>query len=290
MGDRPLPAGGVPLEAARIAALSAGQAGAENFPVALKLLPRGPRAHLSSAYSYARFVDDIGDQADGDRLALLQYIDDDVHRLYSPAADPSLPTVAGLRSMRADCGVPIEPFLDLITANRIDQSVDAYETFDDLLDYCRYSAAPVGRIVLHIAAAANDENVSDSDQVCAALQVLEHCQDVGEDAAAGRVYLPATDLRAADVEPGDLIAARTSAGLRAVVAAQVDRSQLMLESGRPLVRRLSGWARIAVSGYIAGGLATVDALRAAEFDVLARPVVPSKARTVTHALRVAVGR
>jgi squalene synthase HpnC len=290
MSDTVLPPGPMPAEAARIAALSAAQAGAENFPVALKFLPRGPRAHLASAYAYARFVDDVGDLAGGDRLALLRYIDDDVHRLYSAAANPVLPTVAGLRSLRDDCGVPPEPFLDLITANRIDQNVRAYETFDDLLDYCRYSAAPVGRIVLHIAAAAGADNVRDSDQVCAALQVLEHCQDVGEDAAAGRLYLPAADLRAADVDPGALTAGWTSPALRTVVAAQVERAHALLASGRPLVRRLSGWARVAVSGYVAGGLATVDALRASDFDVLAGHVAPSKARTVVHALRLVAGK
>ena len=167
--------------------------------------------------------------------------------------------------------MPLQPFLDLIEANRVDQVVSSYETFDDLLDYCRLSAAPIGRIVLHIAGAADTQNVTDSDAVCAALQVLEHCQDVGEDARMGRVYLPSSELDGADVH-----AATTSAALRSVVRAQV--------------ARLSGWSKIAVAGYLAGGFATADALRAGDFDVLARTLKPSKGRTAYHVARLLVRR
>src|SRR5882757_4994519 len=150
----------------RLAAASAAQAGSENFPVALRVLPKDPRDKLMRAYAFARFVDDVGDEAPGDRLALLDVIDADVRALPS--------------------GTAVSPFLDLIEANRIDQRVSSYSSLADLLHYCDYSAAPVGRIVLHIAEAATEQNVADSDAVCNALQVLEHCQDVGEDARAGR--------------------------------------------------------------------------------------------------------
>jgi squalene synthase HpnC len=272
---------------ARIAGAAAGQAGAENFPVALRVLPAGPRRHLARVYAYARFVDDVGDRAPGDRLALLDAIDADVLAL--GGGSPSLPPVAALAPTVAECGVPLECFRDLIEANRADQRVARYETFEDLLGYCRLSAAPDGRIVLHVAGAATARNVADSDAVCAGLQVLEHCQDVGEDARAGRVYLPATDLRAAEVDEADLLAPWTSPRLRSAIAVQVERAESLLGSGRPLVRRLRGWARVAVAGYVGGGWATAAALRDANYDVLARHVGPGKVTTAITAVRLMAG-
>jgi squalene synthase HpnC len=267
-----------------LAAQAASQAGAENFPVALRLLPPTPRAMLMRVYAYARFVDDVGDEASGDRLALLDAVEQDVHAL--PLGAPQLPVVAALRPLVVDYGTPLNPFLDLIEANRLDQTVRAYRTFDDLLGYCRYSASPVGRLVLYIARAATPQNVADSDMVCNALQVLEHCQDVGEDARAGRVYLPQADLAAVGVKSADLRSTVTSHALRHVIRRQVDRAVAMLGAGRSLVRRLHGWPRVAVAGYVAGGLATADALRRADHEVLARAVVPVKSRTAARFLRL----
>ena len=270
---------------AEVGARARVQSGRENFPVALRLVPAAPRAHLLRIYDYARFVDDVGDEAPGDRLALLDAVEADVRALWG--GTPRLPVVTALRPLIADRGVPPEPFLDLIEANRLDQAVHSYETFDDLMHYCRHSAAPVGRLVLYVAGAVTPDNVADSDLICNALQVLEHCQDVGEDARAGRVYLPAADLRT--IHPGDLTSAVTSPALRAAVGRQVDRAEAMLASGRPLVRRLRGWARVAVAGYLAGGYATADALRRADFEVLAYAVRPRRARTAWRAARVVTG-
>jgi squalene synthase HpnC len=272
---------------ARIAGEAAGQAGAENFPVALRMLPARPRGHLARVYAYARFVDDVGDRAPGDRLALLDAVEADVQALDGGTA--TLPPVAALADVVRECAVPLECFRDLIEANRMDQHVTRYETFEDLLGYCRLSAAPVGRIVLHIAGAATTRNVADSDAVCAGLQVLEHCQDVGEDARSGRVYLPATDLRAAAVGESDLLAPETSPQLRRAVAVQVERAEALLGAGRPLVRRLRGWARVAVAAYVGGGRATAAALREANFDVLRRHVGPSKVTTAVNAMRLMAG-
>ncbi len=271
----------------QVASTAAGQMGAENFPVALRVLPAQPRRRLAAVYAFARFVDDVGDRAPGtpqDRLALLDVVAEDLRAL--PEGRAQLAAVTGLGEVVGDGGVPLEPFLDLVEANRADQRVGAYETFDDLLGYCRYSAAPVGRIVLHVAGAATPANVADSDSVCNALQVLEHCQDVGEDARAGRVYLPAAELRAAGVDTPGLCASTTSDALRAVVAVQVARAEAMLHPGSALVGRLSGWSRLAVAGYVAGGLATAGALRRAHYDVLGRLVRPSRASTAARAARV----
>jgi phytoene/squalene synthetase len=144
----------------------------------------------------------------------------------------------------------------------------------------------VGLLVLHVAGAVSDRNVADSDAICAALQVLEHCQDVGEDAQAGRVYVPQRDLRSAGVRFEDLLGSVTSPSLRSVIGLQVERAQRSLVLGDSLVPRLSGWARLAVAGYVAGGVATATALQRARYDVLAHSVRPSRARTVAHVVRL----
>jgi squalene synthase HpnC len=275
-------------ELERIAAAAAGKINTENFPVALRVLPARARDHLRRAYVYARFVDDVGDRAAGDRLALLDLVDRDVERL--AGGTPTLAPVRDLAPLVAEHGLSLQPLHDLVEANRRDQLVARYATFDDLLDYCRLSAAPVGRIVLAVAGVADPAATAESDLVCAALQVLEHCQDVGEDAIAGRVYLPAADLDRFGVPQAELRGAGASAALRRVIELQTSRAERLLADGRPLIRRLHGWARLAVIGYVAGGRATVDALRRADYDVLAAAVRPTRLGTVRHAARLAVGR
>lgn len=279
---------------AAVAATSTAKMAAENFPVALRVLPKAVRDDLTRLYAFARFVDDVGDDPDGiigagiDRVALLDLVDAELQRVAEQTE--ILAPVAGIAPMVRSGRVPLQPFADLVEANRLDQRVSSYQTFDDLLGYCRFSAAPVGRVVLHLAGAASGAAIAESDDVCNALQVLEHCQDVAEDARAGRVYLPQDDLAAAGVAARDLTAATASPQLRGVVALQTGRAREMLAAGRPLTRRLSGWARIAVSGFVAGGFATADALAAADHDVLARQVRPTKARTVRHAVAILAGR
>jgi squalene synthase HpnC len=260
----------------------------ENFPVALRLLPRAVRDQLARAYVFARFVDDVGDEAVGDRGALLDAVGVDVARVL--AGEPVLEPVRRLIPLIREHGLPLQPFVDLVEANRRDQVQFEYETFDDLLGYCRLSAAPIGRIVLGLAKVTDPAVVERSDRVCAALQVLEHCQDVGEDARAGRFYLPAVDRRAAGVTNEDLLATSTSPAVRTVVAQQVARADAMLADGGALTRPLRGWARPAVLGYVAGGRATARALRRGHYDVLARQLQPTKARTLGQAALLVVGR
>jgi squalene synthase HpnC len=236
---------------------------------------------------YARFVDDVGAAAVGDRLALLDAVEADVRGLWTGGA--RLAPVTGLAGLVAT-GLSAQPLLDLIQANRLDQTIHGYSTFDDLLGYCQYSAAPIGQIVLHIAGRVTRQNIADSDVVCNALQVLEHCQDVGEDARAGRVYLPGEDLREQGVGGAALRSTVASPALRRVIARQVRRARTMLETGDALVARLRGWSRVAVAGYVAGGRATADALYEADYEVLAAAVRPTKRRTLRHALPLLVVR
>lgn len=277
-----------PLQA--IAARAGSQMGAENFPVALRLLPSAVRADLSTVYRFARFVDDVGDEAPGGPAQRLVLLDTVEAQLRALPGSVELAPIGALAPMVGSGRVPLQPFLHLVEANRLDQRRSDYETFEDLLQYCRLSAAPVGRIVLHLADAASPQALRLSDSVCAALQVLEHCQDVNEDARAGRVYLPAEELRTAGVSRGMLSGSVTTAGLRDVTARQVARARRMLADGRPLVRLLHGWARIAVAAFVAGGLATADALDRADHDVLARAVHPSRIGTARHALALLARR
>ncbi|MEU8267224.1 squalene synthase HpnC [Sphaerisporangium sp. NPDC049002] len=266
------------------------KAGRENFPVALRVLPRRHREHLWAAYGFARFVDDIGDEAEPeDRPRLLDAVESDLLRLYAGAA-PRLPAVGALARAVEACAIPAEPFHRLVEANRRDQTVTRYDTFDDLLGYCELSANPVGHIVLHVFGMAVPKRLVLSDRVCSALQVIEHCQDVGEDYRRGRVYLPGKDLRGFGCEEGDLAGRVTSAGLRRVVALQVSRAARLLDDGRPLVASLTGYARMAVAGYIAGGHATVTALERSAHDVLGRTVRPRRGRWLAAWLQVLTAR
>jgi squalene synthase HpnC len=275
-------------ELERIGSQAQRQITGENFPVALRAVPRSVRDQLVRSYVFARFVDDVGDEAAGDRQALLDLVDQDIQALAAGRA--SLAPVRGMQPLVRGRGVSIQLLRDLIEANRRDQHVTRYETFDELLDYCRLSAAPIGRIVLAIAAVDDPSTLALSDRVCAALQVLEHCQDVGEDAAAGRFYLPGCDLRAAEVTDDDLSANTTSPALRRVIAVQVSKSAQLLAAGDPLIRRLRGWARLAVLGYVGGGQATIAALKRSEYDVLARHIAPSRLSIARHAALIAVRR
>jgi squalene synthase HpnC len=271
-----------PQPAAVPAGPLAEKAAAENFPVALRMLPSRYRAHLMAVYTYARTVDDTGDEAPPDqRPGLLAGLREDLERLYAvvPDSPPADPAVRGLASVVTDCAIPMQPFRDLIAANEQDQVVFRYQTFDDLLGYCRLSANPVGQIVLYIFGCYTPERAALSDAVCSALQVIEHLQDVAEDFRAGRVYLPLDDLRKHGCSEQDLAGTAASPQLRELIAAEADRAARLLTAGAPLVGQLRGSARVAVAGYLAGGRAALAALARARYDVLAATPKPSKGRT-----------
>lgn len=241
---------------------------AENFPVALRVLPRAVRGHLLAVYAVVRVIDDLGDEADGDRTALLAAFGADLSTVWC-GGTPRAAVLRRLVPTVRDCGLEQEPFDHLIQANLWDQRVSEYDAYADLLAYCTLSAQPVGRIVLTIFGASSPATVELSDRICTALQLLEHWQDVAEDRRAGRTYLPREDLDAFGVAPSDLDAATGSPALRRLIAFEVDRAAELLDSGTPLIGMLHGWARLAVAGYVAGGRAAVDGLRRAEWEVLA---------------------
>lgn len=258
----------------------------ENFTVASLLVGRKTRAHLTAIYGFARLVDQIGDEVEGNRSALLDAFEQDLHRVFD--GEPQHPLLQRLRRTVRECSLPREPFLRLIEANRRDQRQATYETFDELVEYCDLSANPVGELVLHVFGAATPEQIALSDRVCTALQLAEHWQDVGEDFRHGRIYLPAEDRRRFGVEPGDLDAPSAGAALRKLLAFETERARRLLDEGAVLVGTLGGRARIAVAGYVGGGRATLDAIGGAGFDVLVntpRATRLQKARRSLETLR-----
>ena len=262
-------------------------ASGENFPVALRLLPERYRRHLTALYCFARLTDDLGDeareadgsgQADADlRLGLLDELTADVHRIYE-GKTPDAPVMQQMAVTVTECEVPARPLLDLIQANRQDQQVTRYATFAELGRYCELSANPVGQIVLHIFGAATPERIELSDRICTALQLAEHWQDVAEDLARGRIYLPADDLARFAVTEADLAEPAAGPGVRDLMRFETDRARQLLDQGAPLVGTLRGAARLAVAGYLAGGRAALAAIRAQQYDVLSATARPRKPR------------
>ena len=274
----------------------AAQAAGENFPVALRLLPRRYRRHLMAVYVFARTADDTGDEAPAaERLRLLAELEEDVGRLYASLGEssgeigteqdtgpPRLAAVRGLASTVTECEIPIQPFVDLIRANQQDQVVSRYQTFDDLAGYCKLSADPVGRIVLHVFGCFTAARAEQSDLICTGLQLAEHWQDVAEDFRAGRIYLPLEDLAGHGCTEQDLAAPQTAPMVRELLAFEVGRARSLIDSGAPLIGSLRGAARAAVAGYVAGGRAALAAITAADYDVLARTPRPGRARTAAE--------
>ncbi|MGW0844711.1 squalene synthase HpnC [Streptomyces sp. NPDC002787] len=269
------------------------KAGAENFPVAPFFLPRPWRDDLMAVYGFARLVDDIGDgdlapggadarllglsprDAD-DRLLLLDAFEADLRKVFD--ATPNHPLLRRLqRTVRRRSLTP-EPFLALIAANRQDQLVKRYETYDDLLAYCALSANPVGHLVLAVTGTSTPERVRHADAICTALQIVEHLQDVAEDLGRDRVYLPTADMKRFHVQEADLAAPTAGASVRALVAYETERARNLLNEGTPLVGSVHGRLRLLLAGFVAGGKAAVHAITAAGFDVLPGPPKPGKLR------------
>jgi squalene synthase HpnC len=265
--------------------------GSENFPVALRLLPADVRVHLGAVYDVARVIDDLGDQAPGDRTVLLRDFRADLSTIWSDAdAEPNAPVLRRLAVTVRAKHLSHQPFNDLIEANLVDQEVAAYPTYDDLAEYCELSANPVGRIVLEVFEASTPERVELSDRICTALQIIEHCQDVAEDHRAGRIYLPLEDLTRFGVTATDLDATSASDAVRRLVAFEAERAAALLNSGTPLLGELHGWARLAVRGYVAGGGAALLALRRAGWDVLSGTPHARKTDVVRQLIAVSRGR
>jgi squalene synthase HpnC len=262
-----------------------GRAGGENFPVASLLFPAAVRRDLLAVYGFARLVDEVGDEAPGDRSRLLDLLEEELLLVYR-GGEPSHPIVRRLARTVRTRGVPPEPFRDLIEANRLDQRVQRYPTFEALLGYCALSANPVGRIVLHVLGAWSPERARRSDDVCTGLQLVEHWQDIAEDLARGRIYVPAEDLARFGVDPADLGRRAPTPAFRELMAFEVSRARSFLLRGAPLARDLGGRAGLGVAAFVAGGLAALEAIERAGYDVLGRRPRPGRGRRLRAFLAV----
>jgi squalene synthase HpnC len=245
----------------------------ENFPVASLLFPRALRPHLRAVYGFARLVDILGDEVEGNRLTALDKLERELDACYSGA--PTWPVMRALKPTIREFELPREPFVRLIEANRMDQRISAYETWDDLKEYCRHSADPVGRLVLGLLRRADDpELVAASDDVCTGLQLVNFLQDVPRDLTLGRIYLPAEDrLRFGVTRLG-----RPSSELRSLLEFEAERARALLAAGRLLQARIDGRVGRAVGLFARGGLAALAALERADWDVFTRRPRPSRAR------------
>jgi squalene synthase HpnC len=255
------------------AATVARRARTENFPVSSVLFPRRLRPHLRAIYGFARLVDILGDEIEGDRLAALDELERELDACYRD--EPTWPVMRVLAPTIHEFSLPREPFLRLIEANRMDQRISEYETWDDLKGYCRHSADPVGRLVLGVLRLSErPELVAASDDVCTGLQLVNFLQDVPRDLALGRVYLPAAERR----EFGVTVLDRPSPQLTELLRSEAARARGLLSRGEFLQEAIRGRMGRAVGLFARGGVAALDALESAQWDIFSQRPRPSRAR------------
>ena len=262
----------------------------ENFHVVSRFLPKALRPHFQSIYAYCRISDDLGDEV-GDRsvaLALLHLWGQELDACYEGRARHPV-FVALAETIRA-CAIPKEPFADLLAAFRQDQTVTRYATMQDVLGYCRYSANPVGRLVLYACDEVNDENFRLSDATCTALQLANFWQDVRVDWAKDRVYLPQDDMRRFGLTDETIAKCVATPEFRALLQHEVDYARALFEEGLQLIGRVNRELAVDLDLFSRGGLEILRAIERQDFDVLtARPAL-SKRTKIALALRAIGGK
>ena len=246
----------------------------ENFSVATWLTPRHLRPAFAAVYAFCRWADDLGDEVGdrGESRRLLGWWRGELAAMY--AGEARHPVFVALAEVVAEYAIPIEPFEALISAFEQDQEVVDHETYDQLADYCRRSANPVGLLVLYLGRSVSEANVALSDLTCTGLQLANFWQDVARDRLIGRVYLPREDRERFGVKLGDIDAKRATPQFLDLMKFEVDRARSMLLAGRPLIPRLPRRLALDVDLFNRGGLAILDRIAARGFDVLrSRPEV-----------------
>ncbi len=285
-----MPAKTPTLEEARAWCRHLAESHYENFHVATWFLPKALRPHFHSIYAYCRVSDDLGDEV-GDTaasLALLEFWGRELDACYQGRA--THPVFVALSETIRACSIPKEPFADLLTAFRQDQTVTRYETMDDVLGYCRYSANPVGRLVLYACGYANEENFRLSDSTCSALQLANFWQDVRVDFAKDRVYLPQQDMQRFGVTDATIEQGIATLEFRQLLKFEVDYARSLFHAGLPLISRVGRDLAVDLDLFSRGGLEILNAIEQRDFDVLsARPSI-SKRTKVGLALRALSGK
>ena len=241
----------------------------ENFPVASWLLPARLRAPVEAIYAFARSADDFadeGERSDAQRLALLGDYDE---RLDAIAAgrDPGSELFRRLAAICSEHALPLSLFHDLIAAFRQDVMKKRYATIGELMDYCRRSADPVGRLLLQLFRQATPENLAHSDAICSSLQLINHWQDIAIDWKKGRIYLPREDMDRHGVGEAQIAQGHVDEAWKSLMAFECRRARTMMASGAPLGHALEGRIALEIRAIVAGGIAILDKIEAVEGDV-----------------------
>lgn len=262
----------------------------ENFSVATWFLPKRLRQHFYNVYAYCRISDDLGDEV-GDPQQSLELLDQweaELNACY--AGSPKHPVFVALAETVKQFSIPQHEFSDLLIAFRQDQTITRFETFDDILAYCRYSANPVGHLVLYLCGYSDAERQQLSDYTCTALQLANFWQDVFVDYGKGRIYLPLEDLRRFGVTGGDIAQRRATPQFVAMMKFEVERARDWFARGLPLVKKVNRELAIDLELFSRGGQEILNAIERQGFDVLrARPEI-SKSRKLMLVLRAAMGK
>jgi squalene synthase HpnC len=262
----------------------------ENFSVASWFLPKHLHQHFFNVYAYCRISDDLGDEV-GDPEVSLQLLDlweRELDACYD--GSPRHPVFVALADTVRACEIPRHEFSDLLIAFRQDQSVTRFPTFADLLAYCRFSANPVGHLVLHVCGYHDPERQKLSDYTCTALQLANFWQDVSRDFAKGRIYLPLEDLRRFGVIEGDIATQNNSAPFLEMMRFEVLRAREWFHQGLPLLEKVDRELALDIELFSRGGLAILKAIEHEGYAVLGRRPEISKARKLSLVARAALGK
>jgi len=285
-----IPATAPSLEEARAYCERLAKSHYENFSVASWFLPRRLRQHFYNVYAYCRISDDLGDEVGNSQqsLELLDQWEGQLNSCY--AGSPRHPVFVALRETVEQFGIPKFEFSDLLVAFRQDQTVSRFETFDDVLGYCRYSANPVGHLVLYLCGYSDAGRQQLSDYTCTALQLANFWQDIFVDYGKGRIYLPLEDLRRFGVTGDDIAPRRATAQFVAMMRFEVERAREWFERGLPLVKMVDRALAVDLELFSRGGQEILNAIERQGFDVLSSRPVISKPRKLMLVLRAAMGK
>jgi squalene synthase HpnC len=265
----------------------------ENFSVASRFLPAHLRQHFFNVYAYCRISDDLGDEVGdtGASLQMLEQWENELNACYDGDHDrqPRHPVFVALAETVRKFEIPKHEFADLLTAFRQDQSVGRYETFNDLLGYCRYSANPVGHLVLYLCGYRDSERQQLSDYTCTALQLANFWQDVSADFAKGRIYLPLEDLRRFGAGEEVIRDRDNTSAFREMMGFEVERAREWFKQGMPLIAKVDRALAIDIELFSRGGQEILNAIERQRYAVLGRRPTISKARKLALVGRAALG-
>jgi squalene synthase HpnC len=262
----------------------------ENFSVASWFLPQQLRQHFYNVYAYCRISDDLGDEV-GDPNLSLQLLDQweaELDACYS--GNTRHPVFVALSETIRKFNIPRQPFADLLTAFRQDQTVTRYSTFPDVLGYCQYSANPVGHLVLYLCGYRDAERQALSDNTCTALQLANFWQDVSVDYSKGRIYLPLEDLSRFGVVEDDIPAQRNTPAFRDLMRFEVERTRDWFHRGSPLIAKVDRALAIDLELFTRGGEEVLNAMERQKYAVLGRRPAISKMRKLSLLARAVVGK